>query len=92
MQGVSLGELLERTDSRELSEWLAFDSAYGLPDIYFLTGQLCTTIARVFGGKCRPEDFVPFFRRAPREQSATEQNAIMQAIAGAMTARAKAPK
>lgn len=49
-------------DSAELSEWLAFDNLYNLPDEFFLAEVLSQVVARVSGNRTRPGDFVPYFR------------------------------
>jgi hypothetical protein len=58
---------LAEVDSAELSEWLAYEQAYGLPDGYFVTGQTCAVAAAAAGAKRpNPADFVPYFRDQKR--------------------------
>lgn len=55
---MSVRRLLAETDSRELGEWMAFESIEGLPDRRndFGFGQVCATLANVY----RKEDAKPF--------------------------------
>jgi hypothetical protein len=63
--GCTVRELEERLGSDELAGWLAFERVYGLPDLYFATGQICATVAGSLGGNANatPGDFVPYFKR-----------------------------
>ena len=50
---------------------MAFEAVYGLPDIYFMTSQICMILASVFGDgkkKYHPGDFVPYFEDSDGEQ------------------------
>ena len=49
MLGCTVGELLSRTSSRELSEWMVFDHVEGLPDrkMEWLLATLCSTTVGV---------------------------------------------
>jgi hypothetical protein len=75
--------LLEGLSSEALSEWIAFDNLYGLPDVYFMTGMICSLLANVFGSKgtkATPADFIPYFREKPRQTTA-DHRAVFQALA-----------
>jgi hypothetical protein len=86
---MTRAELLARCDSAELSEWLAFDSAFGLGDGHEIVGQICATVGRSFSGaKVEPADFAPIFRpqAAPgssRVQSPEEMLARMKRFSAA---------
>jgi hypothetical protein len=78
---MTVRQLLDSMDSAELSEWLAFDRAYTLPDDYFLAGVLGPAVTAPYakGEPPGPGDFVPFFRPPSREQSWEDQRAIVHA-------------
>lgn len=79
---MTIREAEKRLDSREISEQMAYERAYGIGDAYFIVGQVCATIARAMSGaKLGPEEFVPFYKNAPApgEQSPDEQRAIVRA-------------
>jgi hypothetical protein len=81
---MTVRELGRRMDSRELSEWLAYDCEYGLGDNLDVTGMVCATVARSMGGgKAAPSDFVPYFRaeKIRRRQSTDEMLATMTGFA-----------
>jgi hypothetical protein len=79
---VNVRDMLEGMDSNELSEWLAYDNIYGLPDAYFVAGQVCATLVSVMTGKeSNPADFVPFFRPQRRKQGVKDHMSIMRSIA-----------
>lgn len=56
-------ELLARCDSAELSEWLAFDNSFGIPDGYTVAGVVAPAIANAYGAKpaLSAADFIPYF-------------------------------
>lgn len=60
---MTRAEILARMDSAELSEWLAYEAVFGLPDANLLAAILAPLVARVGGAK-KPaaEHFVPLFR------------------------------
>lgn len=64
MLGRTVEELNDTMASDELSGWVAMDRVGGLPDVYFLVGKVCETLAKVFGGNddAKPSDFVPYFK------------------------------
>ena len=85
---MTVGELGRRMDSAELSEWLAFEQAYGIPDAYFITAQVCTTVARIMGAKVDGGDFVPYFRKdARRRMSGDEMFSLFKAFAARQNAK-----
>jgi hypothetical protein len=82
---MTVRELHERLDSVELSEWLAFDCEYGLPDAYFATAQLGKAVMAPWA-KSPPaaSDFVPFFEpQAPARQSTAQHKAFFLKLAEA---------
>lgn len=88
MLGMTRRQLLESVDSEELSEWLAFDCEYGLPDAYFQTAQLGRAALAPWANKAPDAgDFVPFFAPQRRVQSVSEHKAHFAALAAAATAR-----
>lgn len=73
---------VEALGSDEISEWMAFDAEYGLPDEYFAVAQTCTLMNNLWSKKAAEAgDFVPYFRRA-RRQTVAEAKAIVMAMAG----------
>lgn len=75
MLGKTVAKLEREMSSAELTEWVAFDREYTLPDAYFVAGQICATLA----GRS-PADYVPFFKppKSTRPQTAAEQQAIVR--------------
>lgn len=57
--GKTLDELLTQISSEELSLWMARQATRPLPDSYWQTALISSTIARVNGVKCELEDFMP---------------------------------
>lgn len=86
MLGCTVSELLERSSSRELSEWMAYDMVEGLPDRRRET-LLATLLAATVnahrdparGKAARPLDFLPWL--APEEdEEAVGQEAMLARI------------
>jgi hypothetical protein len=51
--------------SAELSEWLAFESIYGIPDVYFQTAAICSTLDSVWREHPRKiHEVIPYFTPA----------------------------
>lgn len=76
-------------DSRELSEWIAYDRHEPIPEPWKQTGILAALLSNgLFAGgkRARPEDFIPAERRPAAAQSPAEGIARLQAIAAAMAA------
>jgi hypothetical protein len=86
---MTVRELLDRMDSAELSEWMAYNLIEPLPDPWYQNGQLCALMANLWSskGRLKPDDFIPRARGDRRRQSPAEQLAIFRAIAGAHNAR-----
>jgi hypothetical protein len=86
-------ELLGRMDSAELSEWLAFDNEFSLPDHYTTAGLLSAVIAGTVPGAKRvsPADFLPYFKAGAagpkRRQTPAEMKARMMQVSAAQNAR-----
>lgn len=79
--GKTVRQLLAEIDSRELSEWLAFDRIEPLPDPYWMTGMVCSTLANLWAKRrYQPEDFMPRAGPRRREQSPDEGRAILDAM------------
>jgi hypothetical protein len=70
---------VEQLGSDELEEWLAFERVYGIPDIYFMTAQICMTIEMVLSTKKKfhPGDHVPYFKDDYAEQTPGEMLATL---------------
>lgn len=80
---MTVRELLARTDSRELSEWAAYEQVSGpigpeRADLH--AAIISSTVANAFSKrKFAPADFMPKWDRAP-EQSWQEQLRIVRAL------------
>lgn len=91
---MTVGDLMNRIDSRELTEWSAYERVAGplgpeRDDLH--TAMICTAITNAMKGKgpdAKPEDFMPVWdeadqtpdgRRRPRPQTPEEQIAAAQA-------------
>lgn len=78
MLGKTVRQLTEEMDSKELSEWMAFDRIEPFDNPYWRSGMLAATTANVMGGgKNKPQDFMPM-RRKP--QTAAQQIAMLKAL------------
>ncbi|MDB6035859.1 MAG: hypothetical protein JWM16_6197 [Verrucomicrobiales bacterium] len=82
-QGKSIGELLDSTPSRELTEWMVYDRYFPIADGWQQTGILSALLCNLLssGPKRKPEDFIPAAKPPGAEQSAADQVAIMQSLA-----------
>ncbi len=87
---MTVRELLARMDSRELSEWLAYDRIEPLHDPYWVGGMICATMANLWASKrYGPADFMPAARAGAAEMQSPEEGiARMNALVAAMNARA----
>jgi hypothetical protein len=70
---MTVGELRQRMDSAEFSEWIAYTRWFeALPDSWRETGMLMTAMVAPHVGKNRkpptPEDFVPL-EKPPQHES-----------------------
>jgi len=81
---MTVRELLDRMDSAELTEWMAYALLEPLPDPWQQSGILCALLANLWSskGRFRPEDFIPRPRAAAPRQTADQQWAIMRGFAG----------
>ncbi|MER7076636.1 Protein of unknown function [Saccharopolyspora kobensis] len=89
--GMTVGELLDRTTSRELAEWQAFERIEGplgglRGDVH--AAMVCSAIYNANRGKNsrerKPADFLPRWDKPPREPQSPEQ---MLAAARALQGR-----
>jgi hypothetical protein len=94
--GCTVGELLDRMDSKELSEWIAFDQCEPIGEWRgdYRTGMLCAMTANMHrkpGGKAfDAKDFMPFL---PHEEKPSLSEAQFTAWAKSWNAsRAKRDK
>lgn len=83
-------DLSEEMDSEELSEWMAFDRVYGLPDTHqraILTAL--TVLVNLWSSKQKftPEDFLGTRKAEPRRQSDAVMKSNLMAIIAAQQAR-----
>lgn len=77
---------IECIDTSELEEWLAFERLYGIPDTFFLTSQICSTLKMCLTtskNKIHPGDMVPYFREDPAEQTPADMLATLGRMAKA---------
>lgn len=87
---MTVGELLDRMDSAELTEWMAYNQLEPLPDPWYQTGLTTSMMVNLWSKtRSRPEDFIPAPRRR-RRQTVEEQLAIFQGIGAVQNAREKA--
>lgn len=75
-------ELLDRLDSRELSEWIAYDRLEPLPDTWLQNGIVAHLIAALGGEKTKPHDWIP----KPSKASKTNGRATEEQTANYLTA------
>ena len=62
------------TDSVELSEWIAYDKYYHLPDEYWLAGLIASTIANANRAKGqKPYEVKDFMPKRPVIRQSEEQ-------------------
>lgn len=85
---MTVRELLDRMDSQELSEWLAFDNVEGIPDPHYGPAVVASTIANAHGARTSIADFYPVQPETP-PQSIEEQKAALYAVFAAHNARLK---
>lgn len=87
--GKTRRELLDGMDSRELSEWIAYDRVEPIPQPWQETGLLAAILCNLLGtGRRRsPADFIPARRAPAEEQSPSAILAAFQGMRDAMIAR-----
>jgi hypothetical protein len=84
---MTVRRLLAEVDSRELSEWMAYDSLDPIGDERgdYQAGVVAATLANVWRGKgqkaCAPGDFVPRFGAEPPDQETLIEKAKALALA-----------
>ena len=89
---MTVGELLDRMDSVELSEWMAYDLIEPLPDTWLQTGIATSMMCNLWSKtRSKPEDFIPRARRC-RRQSVEDQLTIFQGIAARQEIRRQGGK
>lgn len=83
MLGKSVRELHESMDSAEISEWLAFDRAYNLPDAHYLAATIGQAIFRSWSGKAPALEYFAPILKGPdddREQTPEEAMALFRGM------------
>lgn len=84
---------IEELGINEIVELYAYDQYFDpLPQPWLQTGQVCNTMAQLWGNNKRrtsPIDFMPLKQFTRKEQSAKEQRAALEAWAAVSNARAK---
>jgi hypothetical protein len=86
---MTVRRLLSEIDSRELTEWMAYDRL-NVPDAWQQNAQLCTVVAKSMGGaKCKAkfEDFLP--RKTRRARTGAEIKAKFLRFAAQQNAKLK---
>jgi len=95
--GMTVAELSERMDSRELSEWMAYNNLepFGEERADARSGIVAATIANVHRGKntrpYEPKDFMPKFGPA-KEQTPDEMKSMAKLITSMYEAKAATSK
>lgn len=70
---MSVKRLLEEVDSKELSEWAAYDAMWPLPDHWQQTARLCRTIMASSGNYKRVPDEEVFIPSSKKPQQSQEE-------------------
>jgi hypothetical protein len=84
--GCTVAELLERLDSYELTEWMAYEALepFGEERADMRAGIIASTIANVNRGKGQkpfsPTDFMPFSQGASEEQQLADTRSALMAL------------
>ena len=67
--------MLERMSARDVVEWQAYATLdpFGEERADFRAGIIASTVASVFGGKCKPSDFMPFLEKDEPEPQTEER-------------------
>jgi len=84
---VVLGRTIEEVEampSKHLSEFIAYDNVFGLPDPWLAHGIQCSTMANVWSksGGYKPQDFIP---RKKKKKTAKQMFAALKAFARGTT-------
>jgi len=88
---MTVKRLLEECDSREISEWYAYDQRWPISDGWMQTARLCRVVMAASGNYKRvPEEeaFMPVVVKRPQDKSAMESE--MERFAEMMASRKKA--
>jgi hypothetical protein len=81
--GRTVRELEGSIDSREITEWMAYNQLDPIPDSNWQTGLLASVMVNLWSKtKAKPEDFIPRVKRA-RRQSIEEMCAVMKGLPSA---------
>lgn len=78
--GKTVRQLLSEMDSQELSEWMAFDQIEPLPDPYWASGMVASTMCNLWGKRSKPykpKEFMPTYQVKP---SPAQDRAILDAL------------
>lgn len=92
--GMTVAELSQRMDSRELSEWMAYFGIepFGEERADLRAGIVASTIANVNRGKntnpFAPKDFMPNFGK-PKEQTPEQMKTVAKLITAMYEAKAR---
>ena len=88
--GMSIVEAQSRIDAREFAEWMAYDrlSPIGDDRADASAALVAYTVASVFGGRAKFEDFMPEYGREERKTPEAMQLMIMS-FASAHNARCR---
>lgn len=82
--GKTVRQLLSEIDSAELSEWLAFDCAYTIPDAHFSAATVAMAVtSSMTGARVTAGDFATIYKAPPRVQTSEEAVAILKAFSAA---------
>ena len=82
-------ELEQSIDSREVSEWMAYNLLDPIPDSNWQTGLLASLMVNLWSKtRSKPEDFIPRAKKA-RRQTVEEMYASMRGACAAAAVRAK---
>ena len=94
---MTVGQLLEEIDSRELSEWMAFERLEGPIGPWrgdFHAGIVSSTLANIYRDRKKkkkpfaPSDFIPEWDTPVHDQSMEEQQGIFRQLAQFVRAKA----
>jgi hypothetical protein len=70
--GMTVKRLLSELDSRELTEWIAFDQVNPLPNSWKQTARLCRTVMAASGNYDRVPDeniFIPAMKKPTQAEA-----------------------
>jgi hypothetical protein len=88
--GKTVRQLLAEIDSAELSEWLAFDAEYTIPDAHFSAATISLAVTRsMTGSRVEAGDFAPIYKAPPRIQTAAEAIAALRSFSALHNRKSK---